>query len=279
MLKLLGIIVALMLLYVALLACGGVADVSTAHVGASYAAAYVTPGESAELELSTRRSVAGRIEGVSLVAPQWGITRPQAIAEPAVNPVGDYIVRKFDWKSMLCELFVGDPEHPPVRVTVRVPATAPPTGWTAVDLQVCYVLANWNGPGEFVTKACEETLRVPLAVTSPQEMWPLRAHDLAIPASILLGLTLALRIVLRCGNPRRFWYPGLVCLGLAGWFCAGLVWGIWPIQGLLGWTTPWVRILLAVGLLTAAWIAIQMILGILPGWTRKTAASPAPGTS
>ncbi len=247
------------LIFGCLLLLRGCPDVQTEHVGVSYIDAYAAPGGRATLDISTKKAVAGQIENVSVTAPQLDIKEPLVLLPPTPGGWGQ-IVEHTDFASTMHEMFIGDPRHPTVRVQVLIPQAARPAGWTSVELKVGYVLATWAGPGTYDTKQVEETIPVPLAVVVPGKEWLARMGDMARTAAILLGLALVSRAVFQgFGGAQRSVLHLLQVVAALAWIYPALLWALWPMEGYLGWPTPWVRQVFGLALLVGSWI----VAGIL----------------
>ncbi len=237
----------------------GCPDVQTEHLGVYYIDAYASPGGAATLEISTKKAVAGQIENVSVTAPQLDIKEPSVLLPPTSGGWGQ-IVEKSDITSTMHEIFVGDPHHPAVRVQVTIPQTAKPEGWTSVDLKVGYVLATWAGPGTYDTKQVEETIVAPLAVVEPGKEWLARAADVARAAAILLGLAVVSRGAFEWFGAMQNLLRGFQIVAVLAWIYPALLWSLWPMEGYLGWPTPWVRQLLGLVLLIGSWIVAGILV-------------------
>jgi hypothetical protein len=238
----------------------GCPDVQTEHVGVSYLNAYAAPGGAATLEISTKQSVAGQIENVSVTAP--GLDIPEPVVLLPYTPGGwGQIVEKSDLGSTMREMFIGDAHHPATRVQVAIPQSAKPQGWTPVNLHVGYVLATWAGPGMYDTKQVDETIAVPLAVVEPGKEWLTRAGDVAKAAAILLGLALVSRLVFDGFGGAKLGVLQLVrFLAVLAWIYPALRWALWPMEGYLGWPTPWVRQVFGLGLLIGSWVVAGILV-------------------
>jgi len=157
-----------LVLAAATISVAGCADVSTEGVGLCYGDGYAAPGEQAELILHTRRSLSGHVGKVTVAGGDLlPVDTVLFDAEDAgfgmflETPVRVGVMR------MLQNLFVGDPDHPQVKVPIPIPADFARRGATPIELKVEYVRATWAAGGVFDTEAPEAVLPATVTVGAP----------------------------------------------------------------------------------------------------------------